>query len=114
VPRHPTVRYSKDYELDDVAYVFRQQPGNTWHEVVYWLKARGLHLMELAPGELARMVADFSVLDAEGQPFTSDPGAAYELAQHHRQGNAVLAALAWVEQAQSMIQATPASAHSDT
>jgi hypothetical protein len=98
----PKVRFSKDYELLDVVALFRRRPWASWAEIVTWLRTSGPSTGELTPGEVARMVADFSVLDEENVPFTSDPGTAYEVAQAHRRTGAVLEALTWIEQVQAL------------
>jgi len=99
------VRYSKDYELSDVIVVYQQRPWHAWSELVDWLKANGPDFDWLTPGEVARMLADFSVLDVENVPFVSDPGTAYEVAQAHRQTEAVLRALEWIEDVQALARA---------
>jgi len=96
------VRYAKDYELSDVIVVYRQHPWHAWSELVGWLKTNGPDVDWLTPGEVARMLADFSVLDAENVPFVSDPGTAYEVAQAHRQEEAVTRALHWIEGVQAL------------
>src|SRR5579884_2679964 len=65
VSRRPMVRFSKDYELGDVIVVFQQRPWQSWAELVDWLKANGPQFDWLTPGEIARMLADFSVLNDE-------------------------------------------------
>jgi sugar/nucleoside kinase (ribokinase family) len=97
------VRFSKDYELGDVIVVFQQRPWQSWAELVDWLKANGPQFDWLTPGEIARMLADFSVLNDENIPFVSDPGEAYELAQAHRRTDAVLRAMHWIEDAQALV-----------
>lgn len=95
--RRPLIRFSKDYELDDVEMLYRLRPWTSWAELVEWLRASGPTCAELTPGEVARLLADFSVLDEEKIPFATDPGVAYELGQAHRRTDAVLAALHWIE-----------------
>lgn len=103
VPRRPMARFSKDYELRDVIVVFSQGQWQSWADVVNWLKTKGPIFDSLAPGEIARMLADFTVLQDEGVGFVSDPGEAYELGQSHRQPTAVLQALQWMEATQSLL-----------
>lgn len=102
MPRRPAVRFSKDYELLDVVALFERRSWAAWSEIVEWLRTKGPTSSELTPGEVARLLADFSVLDEEKVPFAPDPATAYELAQSHRQTVAVLEALKWIEQVQSL------------
>ncbi len=102
VPPRPMVRFSKDYELRDVIALYRRGQWTSWAEIVNWLRTEGPTLAELTPGEVARMVADFSVLNDEKVPFVSDPGVAYEIAQAHRRTDAVLEALQWIEHAEPL------------
>ncbi len=97
VPRRPRVRFAKDYELRDVISLYRRREWTSWLEIVNWLRTEGPDIMNLTPGEVARMVADFSVLADEHTPFMPDPAIAYELAQAHRRTSAVLEALDWIE-----------------
>lgn len=105
MPRHPTVWFSKDYELLDVVLLFRRRGWSSWSELVDWLKTKGPYFDALTPGEIARLVADFSVLDEEGIPFVADPATIYELAKAHRRTEAVLTALRWIEQVQASSEA---------
>ncbi len=83
--------------------LFRRRGWTSWSEIVSWLRDEGPNAMDLTPGEVARMIADFSVLADEQAPFTSDPAVAYEVAQAHRRTSAVLDALAWIERVQSAV-----------
>lgn len=102
------VRFAKDYELRDVAVVFTKGPWNSWRDLVHWLKTDGLTQSGFALGELARMIADFGVLDEENVPFVTDPGIAYELAQEHRRTTAVEGALHWIERIDRLEEANEA------
>jgi len=97
MPRRPLVRFTKDYELRDVEFLFQLRNWTSWAEIVDWLHAEGPSVDALTPGEIARLLADFSVLKDENVPFVAHPGTAYELAQRHRQTKAVLDALHWIE-----------------
>ena len=103
------MRFAKDYELQDVAALFGRCEATSWNELVRWLRANGPTCTFLTPGEVARMVADFSVLDEETLPFASDPATAYEVAQAHRRTSAVLDALKWIERAQALIRGDEAA-----
>jgi len=109
VPRRPAVRFSKDYELLDVIVLFRLRRWTSWAEVAEWLRTRGPSFYQFTPGEVARMLADFSVLDDEKIPFVADPGTAYELAQVHRRTSAVLEALKWIDRVQALTRGKPAA-----
>lgn len=103
MPRRPMARFSKDYELRDVIVVFCQGNWQAWSDVVNWLKTKGPTFNSLCPGEVARMLADFTVLQDEGVGFVTDPGEAYELGQSHRRTNAVLQAIQWMEATQALL-----------
>ncbi|MGH2458539.1 MAG: hypothetical protein ACRDIY_06690 [Chloroflexota bacterium] len=107
-PRRPAVRFSKDYELGDVLFLYRRRAWTSWAELVAWLRAEGPTCGALTPGEVARMVADFSVLDDEHVPFIRNGGTAYEVAQAHRRTSAVLEALKWIDQTQAKIRGAAA------
>jgi len=92
----PRVRFAKDYEAADVARLYQRRSWSSWQEIVEWLRTAGPTDPSFTPGEVARMLADFTVLAQENIPFVADPGTAFALAQAHRTAPAVLRALAWV------------------
>ena len=103
-PRRPAVRYAKDYELEDVVALYRMREWSSWGELLTWLRTKGPACDALTPGEVARMVADFSVLNEEHVPFVRDPATAYEVAQTHRRSSSVLEALQWIERTQALMR----------
>lgn len=79
----------RDYRESDVQILFaRGREWTTWGEPVQWLRTYGNRDAELRSADArALLERDFARLDADGVPFTRDPGKAYRLGHEHRRGD---------------------------
>lgn len=80
-----TEAWGRDYQRESVEEVYRHDSQWTgWDDVVRWLDQGAEADEQLNPGETAAMKEDFQKLAEQNQPYTSDPGKAFELAHGNR------------------------------
>ena len=76
----------KDYRESDVRTLFQRGPDwAAWQDPVQWLRTYGNRDGELRSADVRGLLErDFQKLQADGVPFTKEPGTAYNLAREHR------------------------------
>jgi hypothetical protein len=70
-----------DYQQADVEHVYQRGDWESWDDVIYWLRTKGMEDGHLTPRKVAHMDADFMTLALEGSPFMKDAALAFQAAQ---------------------------------
>ncbi|MFI5490724.1 hypothetical protein [Micromonospora echinaurantiaca] len=63
----------KDYDITDIERLMGKKDWKSYDDVIGWLKKSGDEDRRFTPGEVQRMIDDFSRLRDKGAPFVRDP-----------------------------------------
>lgn len=63
----------KDYDVTDIERLMGKRDWQSYDEVIQWLEVKGDADRRFTPGEVRRMIDDFSRLRDSKKPFFHDP-----------------------------------------
>lgn len=80
-----TEQWGRDYTRETVREVYRHAAGwSGWSDLIRWLNREAEADDKLNPGQIAGMKEDFEKVLRQGEPYTDDPGKAFDAAHKYR------------------------------